>query len=278
MNNKKKKTLFGIIIVIALIILIGIGSTFAYFSTSITSKNSINASAAEFEIDLEEDGSLIKLNVIPSIEEYVDIASKRVDTEGNFLKPYKESEGSEELITEGTVCIDDNLNEICSLYTFTVKNPNTETDLPLYITLTPNINTFENLYFKVLDSDLNEVIGATQIMDNRYVTYTYTNQKTNQEYLKYQKDQITGEWVKKEKFDELSVEPIVLTNINKTLAKATNETTPSEVTYHIVIWIMERHEDQTNEDSGKIFGSQLTVSTGPEGTGITGIFSSAGTE
>ena len=89
MDSKKKKTLFGIIIATALIILIGVGSTFAYFSASVTSDNVISTTSAEFKIDLEEDVSLIKTNIIPSIEEYVDVASRRVDYEGNLLKTYK---------------------------------------------------------------------------------------------------------------------------------------------------------------------------------------------
>lgn len=282
MENKKKKTLFGIIIAIALIILIGVGSTFAYFSASITADNSVTASAAEFKIDLEEDASLIKTNIIPSIEEYVDIASRRVNANGEFLKPYKESEDSEKLITEGTVCIDDNLNEICSVYTFTVKNPNTGNILPLYITLEPAVNTFENLYYKVLEynqetKQFDEVISATQIIDNRYKTYEYTNPKTQVKSIKYEKE-ANGEWIKRENFDELKKEPIVLTGINKTLGKAIDEETPSKVTYHIVTWIMETHEDQTLEDSGRSFAARLTVATGPEGTGITGVLTSAGTE
>ena len=283
MDNKKKKTLFGIIVAIAVIILIGVGSTFAYFSASVTAANSISATAAEFNIDLEEDASLIKTKIIPSIEEYVDIASRRVNANGEFLKPYKESEESDKLITDGTVCIDDNLNEICSIYTFTIKNPNTENDLPLYITLDPAVNTFENLYYKVLEyntetKQFDEVISATQIIDNRYKTYEYTNPKTNKTSIKYEKNETTGEWIKKDNFDELEKEPIILTGINKTLAKAIDENTPSKVTYHIVTWIMETHEDQTHEDSGRKFAARLTVATGPEGTGITGVFSSAGTE
>lgn len=286
MDSKKKKTLFGIIIAIALIILIGVGSTFAYFSASITADNVISTTSAEFEIDLEEDVSLIKTNIIPSIEEYVDIASRRVNSDGELLKPYKESEESDKLIIDDTVCIDDNLNEICSVYTFTVKNPNTDNDLPLYITLDPSINTFENLYYKVIEynqetKQFNEVVSATQIIDNRYVTYEYTNPKTQIKSIKYRKNEETGEWIKKANFDELTKELIVLTGegkINKTLDKAVDEETPSEVTYHIVTWIMETHEDQTHEDSGRKFAARLNVSTGPEGTGITGVFSSAGTE
>ena len=60
MDNKKKKIIFGIIIATAVIVLIGVGSTFAYFSASVTANESISASAAEFNIELEEDVSLIK--------------------------------------------------------------------------------------------------------------------------------------------------------------------------------------------------------------------------
>ena len=69
-----------------------------------------------------------------------------------------------------------------------------------------------------------------------------------------------------------------MTGINKSLARATDENTPGEVTYHIVMWIMETHEDQTPEDSGRAFAARLTVATGPEGTGVTAVFSSNGTE
>lgn len=267
MEERKKKTIFIAIIAIAIVILVGVGSTFAYFSTTLTAENAVSLKAAEFKIEFSDDTSLIKGNVIPSIEEYVDIASKRVDENGNFLKPYKNENGEE--ITAGTVCIDDNLNEICSVYTFTVTNPMTETDLPLYITLNQSANTFENLYYKVLDSDLNEVIPATRLQDNRYQT---------DKDGKFLRDE-NGEVIKKEDFDNLELEPAILTNINKTLEKTTDEENPSSATYTIVLWIMETGEDQTSEDSGKVFAGTLYVSaSGADGKGITGVFSTSGVE
>lgn len=268
MEDKNKKKIFTLIVAIALIILIGVGSTFAYFSATITAENAVSLGSAEFELDFSDDISLIKTGLIPSIEDYVDITSRRVDEEGKFKKPYKNDKG--ETIVKDTVCIDDNLHSICSLYSFTIKNPNIDNDLPLYVTLTPSINTFENLYYKVLDSNLNEVIGATRLLDSRY--------EIDPETGTYLKEPETGEWIKKTDFDTLEVEAYVLEDLNKPLVKATNEETPSEVTYHIVMWIMEIHDDQTEEDSGKLFSSKLTVSTGPEGTGITGVFASTGTE
>lgn len=259
MNDRKKKGILFVIAFIATLVLIAVGATFAYFSATISSAdNAVNVGAAMFRIDFDDDVSLIKGNVIPSIEEYVDIASKRVDGQGKFLKPYEDSETGK-MVIANTACIDDNLNEICSLYTFTISNPLTNVDLPLYITLNTSVNSFENLYFKVLDSNLNEVIGATHLVDDREYTLDGENNKVY----------ASGS----------TISPVVLTNINKKLPKATDSEHPSSVTYTIVMWIMETNTNQNTSDGGKVFASTLHVSaSGPGGQGITGVISAAGTE
>jgi predicted ribosomally synthesized peptide with SipW-like signal peptide len=73
MSKKKKKQLFILIIFIAAIILITIGSTFAYFSATVSSvENAVSMTAAEFKVELTDDTSLIKSSLIPSAELYVD--------------------------------------------------------------------------------------------------------------------------------------------------------------------------------------------------------------
>lgn len=256
-ENKKKSTLLVFLILIAVVILITVGSTFAYFSVTISSnENAVSMKAAEFRIDFEDDISLIKGNVIPSEERFVDIAAKRVDANG-FKKPYEDGEGH--LISDGTVCIDDNLNEICSVYTFTLKNPMTDSEIPLYITLNPSMNNFENLYFKVLDSELNEVISKTHLVDDRPYTLDENDNKI------YEANSV--------------ISPIVLTNINTTLPKATDSEHPSSVTYSIVLWIDETFENQNASDGGKIFAATLNArASGANGGGITGVISAAGTD
>lgn len=268
MSDKKKKILFSVILLCALGILITIGYTFAYFQTSIGSEeNAINTRAAEYKIGLSEDVSLIKDKIIPSEERFIDIASTRRDIDGNFLKPYEDGEG--QLITADTVCIDDNLKEICSIYSFTVIN-DMDTDVPLYFTLNQKVNTFENLYLKIIDEDNNVVMGATHIIDDRYEVDNLGN------YLKDSDDNL----IKKANFDDLEVSPISLTGINNTILPGTTDSdNPSTVTYSIVMWIMETGIDQTKEDSGKLFASTLTVNAGSaDGLGITGVFSAYGTE
>lgn len=255
-ESKNKKILLFIILLFAAAILIAAGSTFAYFSSSISSnENAISMKAAEFHLDFSDDTSLIKGNVIPSEERFVDLAAKRVDENG-FIKPYEENG---EIVTSNTACIDDNLNEICSIYTFTLSNSMTDSDLPLYITLDTTMNNFENLYFKILDSNLDEVMSKTHLVDDRHYTLDENNQKV---------------------YDaNATISPVVLSDINTTLPRAVDSEHPSSVTYSIVIWIDETFENQTEADSGKIFTATLNASVSGSSSGrITGIILAAGTE
>ena len=249
MNNKNFANKFLIFIMVANIFIVTIGATFAYFGAVTRSEeDAIALEAAVFEFDLTEDTSLIRANVIPSKELYVDYSVlQRLDENKNFIIPYEENG---KLITKETVCIDDNLNEICSIYTFTVSNPMTTMELPMYITIKPAVNTFENLYFKVLDEDKNIIMDKTPMKAEGQ-----TDEKI----------------------------PVALENI-KTLPKATvdpdtKEIIPSQATYSIVMWIQETGKDQTKQDSGKIFAATLNAMvSGENGSGITGVFSVGGTE
>lgn len=268
MDEKKKKTILYLFVALALIILIGVGSTFAYFTATISSnENAVNVTAAEFKLLLEDDVELIKSNIIPSEERFVDMAINRRNADGSLKKPYKNLE-TNKTITEGTTCIDDNLNEICSVYTFTIINPITTNDIPLYITLNTSVNNFENLYYKVIDSAGNVVVSTKRLIDDRYQI------GEDGAFLKNE----DGELIPKDNFDTLKISPVVLTEINNTLPKAIDENTPSKVTYSIVMWIMETHTPQNESDSGKLFSATLKVSSGADGKGITGTLSTSGTE
>ena len=276
MDKKKKKIIFSLIVLIAIIILMIIGSTFAYFSATISSEeNAVSLTTAVYKLSLIDDSSLIKTRVIPSAEKYVDMSIDRLDENGNFIKPYEEN-GT--LVTDQTVCVDDNLNEICSLYTFTIQNPMTDMELPLYVTLVPSVNTFTNLKYKVIERvysektgyQVNEVIGATPLVDDRYEIDPNTGG--------YVKDS-SGNKIEKPGFSTLTTSPLVLGGINKTLPKATDKNTPSEVTYSIVIWVDEIKANQTTQDSGQVFAGGIVVNaSGADGKGITGVFSAGGVE
>lgn len=275
MDNKKKKELFLLIVAIAVIILIGVGSTFAYFSANVASEEgAVDVGAAVFEIALKDDSSLSKANIIPSKEKYVNLAIDRLDENGQFIRPYKENNKT---ITDKTVCIDDNLNEICSLYTFTVQNPMTDMELPLYVTLIPSVNTFTNLKFKIIEIlhneetgyYVNEVVDGTWLVDTRYFV-----DETTGAYIKDEE----GNKVPKPNFDELTSKPIEIKDKLGMLPKAKDKNTPSESTYTLVLWVDEIDQNQTNQDGGQMFAGGIVVSVGGAGNGITGVFSAGGVD
>jgi len=276
MGNNKTKSLFISIIYIATFIVTIIGSTLAYFSATTTSKeNAVSLEAAVYEIDLIDDTSLIKAQIIPSAEKYVDIAIRRLDEDGNFLKPYKENGKT---ITDKTVCIDDNLNEICSIYTFTITNPMPNMDLPIRVYIKPTINTFTNMKYKVVkiieneskEYEVKELTEGRWLVDDRY--------EIDEETGGYVKDE-NGYKIEKPNFAELPISTIYIDGINETLPKATNPNKPSSATFSIVMWVEEIYIDQTKQDSGQIFAGGIIVETGNEDSGgITGVFSAGGVD
>ena len=275
MDNKKKKQVFLLIVAIAVIILIGVGSTFAYFSANVASEEgAVDVGAAVFEIALKDDTSLTKANIIPSKEKYVNLAIDRLDENGQFIRPYKKDNKT---ITDKTVCIDDNLNEICSLYTFTVQNPMTDMELPLYVTLIPSVNTFTNLKFKIIEIlhneetgyYVNEVVGGKWLVDTRYFVDDVTGA--------YIKDE-EGNKVPKPNFDELTSQPLEVKDMLKMLPKAKDQNTPSESTFTLVLWVDEIDQNQTKQDGGQMFAGGIVVSVGGGGNGITGVFSAGGVD
>lgn len=275
MDKKRKKIIFSIIILIAITILMVVGSTFAYFvATTSSEENAVSLGAAEFKIALIDDTSLLKSQIIPTEEKYVDMAINRLDENGKFIAPYQKDD---KYITEDTVCIDDNKNEICSVYTFTIQNPMTDMELPLYLSIVQSVNTFTNLKFKVVEIvhteeegyKVNEVVKATHLVDDRY--------EIDKETGGYKKDK-DGNKIPKINISEITTSPIPLEGLNAILPKAIDKDTPSEKTYSIIIWVEEIHENQTEQDSGKIFAAGVIASAGGEGNGITGVFTAAGVE
>ena len=276
MGNNKTKSLFISLIYIATFIVTIIGSTLAYFSaTTASAEDAVSLEAAVYEINLIDDTSLIKAQIIPTAEKYVDIAIRRLDEDGNFIKPYK-SDGK--TITDKTVCIDDNLNEICSIYTFTVVNPMTNIDLPIRVFIKPTINTFTNMKYKIIKIvknasnkyEVKELTEARWLVDDRY--------EIDEETGGYVKDE-QGYKIEKPNFAELEISTIYVDGVNETLPKSPNLSNPSSITYSIVMWVEEIYVNQTKQDSGQIFAGGIIVETGDDNNGgITGVFSAGGVD
>ena len=67
MSDQKKKIILSMLVIFSSIIIILVGSTFAYFSATVGSEDKINVSSAEFALSLEDDTDLIKKSLITDL-------------------------------------------------------------------------------------------------------------------------------------------------------------------------------------------------------------------
>ena len=138
MENKQGSGIFLGVIGVATLVVAIIGATFAYFSaTAGSADNAIKASGAEIDLGYKEMEVALSDRLIPA---YDNIA--------------KLGEGTDNRNTEAGgngLCLDDNKNSICSVYTFMLGNPSTTTAQQVYATMTVSTNSFDNLYFRIYD-------------------------------------------------------------------------------------------------------------------------------
>ena len=169
-----KKNIIFLSVSLILIILLGIGVSYSMWNISVSQDTNNTAYTECFDLSITNKENNINL----------DNAYPISNDKGKSLTPY----------------------------TFTVTNESDAT-IPLYFTLNQGINTFENLYFKIIDSNNNVVMPATHLLDDRYEIDTTTG--------KYLKDS-DGNMIKKANFESLTMSPIVLTGINKDLEGTTD--------------------------------------------------------
>ena len=131
-NNNGKGIFYGVIGVATLVVAI-IGATFAYFAASTNSAdNAVSAaSSAVSDLRLTEVDDGIKSNLIP------------IDAVDKYKAKFPAVVG----LTADS-CKDDNHNNICSTYQFTVTNPNAQSQ-QVYFYLEPKSNTFTNLHYAI---------------------------------------------------------------------------------------------------------------------------------
>lgn len=139
---KKRDVFYGIIAIATLIVAI-IGATLAYFTITVTSaENAVGAKAAVVSINYI-DGQQVSAQadkLIPAVFDTV-------------VKPAFEEifiDNSPEPNLEENICIDDNDNQVCSVYKFSVSSSND--DLNITATLNNEINEFTFLSYAVYDA------------------------------------------------------------------------------------------------------------------------------
>ena len=253
MNNNEEKNnnqgIFYAVIGVATLVVTIVGATFAFFSATTNSPvNAVSTNSATVSLGFTPDATGIKDALIP-IDETLDRFPSVVGTSLSN-------------------CKDDNDNNICSVYQFTISNPSTTASQRIYVTLTPNVNEFGNLHYAVFKGNDTQ-IKATQDQYDVTATPVTTVSNATSHIIGTEGDLVVGNTP----FGANSTSPITLSPLEQVLAPS------SSVTYTIVLWIHEIKNDtplvnggdQTGVDSGKNFAATINVTTAGGGSGVTGV-------
>ena len=137
MENKRGSEIFlGVVGVTTLLVAI-IGATFAYFSATAKSGNeAISVQATTLSLGYDDVVTRLNVNMIPTEKKYADYAV--------FNEEYVGPDRAKE-------CIDDNGNEICSVYEFYIGNPSKTTRMEIEGSVNVVKNEFTNLQFAIYD-------------------------------------------------------------------------------------------------------------------------------
>lgn len=265
MENNRRGIFYGVIGVATLVVAI-IGATFAFFSASASStNNAITAQSTEVE-----DFEIINEVTVGLRTDLIPVSSSDV----NFAR-YIGIEADQTGINN--TCEDNQGNDICSVFKFTVFNPGS-TAQPAYFFLKGNVNTFTNLRYAVFKVGNPTGMNATTMVSSTPNTFSQTPtwnllasstnevnggltiNGTNKSYL------VIGpsDNLKNGNTNEFS-----LGGLNHTMAAK------EVATYAIVLWIEETDSDQTEADSKKSFAGTVRIATSSDGrSGVTAVLSS----
>lgn len=238
MENKRGSEIFLGIIGVATLIVAIIGATFAFFSASVSSNtDAISVQSTELSLNYDDvTNTNLKTNLIPASE-----------TIATYAALVQTGTGS----TANAQCVDDNGNEVCGVYEFTVTNPSITTTQDVTFTLNIVTNEFTNLKYKIYTgtaADLNtsstaKVSAATFGASSSSVTLALGNLSNAEDS-------------------------------SGTRYRLGTTAADNSVTYTMVIWVDETGTNQTTADAGQTFAAGLTVTSG-SGSGVTGVISAA---
>ena len=247
MENKKGSSIFLGVIGVATLIVAIIGATFAYFSAQTNSDaDAIDVGSTEVSLDYNDEiNTLLKTNLVP--------AKEIIASYGGLNSTY--------IAQSGKQCVDDNGNDICSLYEFTIINP-TNANQDITVSLDVVNNGFEHLKYKIYEGTTKVVADSDQ--GDQYTTPLVYNLNANQ----------TAE-------AESGNSTAIVTdtfggNGSKTKLSALSGVLAGNTskTYTMLIWIDEINDKQPG-DAGKALTAGLSVTTG-NGTGVTGVIGTVG--
>lgn len=266
-NNKGTNIFLGVIGVATLVVAI-IGATFAFFGAQIEGgSGNLKVNSTTLSLGYEDDVSGIKTNLIPAEYWIADYAAMKQPTEAEVEVLNKDKTPEDEDYYDGNLeCMDDNGNEICGTYTFTIGNPSATTSQPLFASVRVLSNDFSDLWFRIYDENDAEVVKPTKLPASK---------DAQPEDLEIPLDDLQQTLLASSAGKADGVEAFV-ESTPSTYKLVTGKDTEgkdawNKRTYKMVIWIEETMTNQTATNAGKAFTGSLYFTTANDKTGVTGV-------
>ena len=266
MENRKGSGIFVGVVGVATLIVAIIGATFAYFSANATSgENAITATSTKVALGFSQTKSVMKGNLIPAYDNIALAGATQTTTNG--------------------VCVDDNKNDICSVYEFFIGNPSDTTTVDLTATINVPTNEFINLYFRIYDITGDtpvEVVTPTNFKEGVTSPYEHDAKSYAIATPTYDEDvTFSGDTLSLKALNiklAPSASAITSDKINDVASYEAAEKTVDGNTnykkYRVVVWLRDTGTDQPF-DSEKTFAASINFTTGTD-TGVTGVLAVSG--
>ena len=273
-NNRRGSEIFLGVIGVATLVVAIIGATFAFFSASTNSEsNAVSVQSTALGLDFVDSiNKNLKTHLIP--------AAENIATYAALMQSITPNQG------DNAQCVDDNGNDVCGVYQFTVCNGTLEvvneaktnncqatsnSTQDVYFTLNVATNEFTNLKYKIYTGAVTNLTSSSTAKTSG-TTFPSSGSSTQ---LKL------GNLSAAE--DEDLDNDGQADGMKYHLGTAAGS---NSVTYTMVIWLDETGSNQSvadsatlqnneSRESGKAFAAGITVSTG-SGSGVTGVIAAAG--
>lgn len=253
MENRRGSEIFlGVVGVTTLLVAI-IGATFAYFSATAKSGNeSVAVQSTKIDLGYEEVTDGLKTQMIPTEHKYATFAA--------FNPAHTKDQ-----------CIDDNDNQICSVYEFYIGNPGSA-KMTIQGSVNVVTNEFTNLRFQILDETGTVVFPAGGNGADGKPGAIFPESTGTMPLTSLNQDLLGSATTPTDINKPSQYTPLVEVGESTTSEQITNNTNVRH--YTMLIWLNEEGSLNEEED-GKIFTAGISFSTGGESGGVTGIIAAA---
>ena len=254
-NNGKGTNIFLGVIGVATLIVAIIGATFAFFGAEITGgEGNLTTQSTTLALGYSDVTTGLKTALIPA-EYWI---ANHAATDETYL-------------TDHAQCVDTNGNQVCSVYDFTIGNPNTTTAQTIHASINAVTNGFSDLFFRIYEISNDDPTGKT-------LTEVVGPTRMPAEGQSKALDGISGNILEPSKEGAISGELTTDAPLNYKLVTKENTDGSKQYnrrTYRMIMWIEETKTNQTETNAGMSFAGSIYFTTASGDTGVTGVIATA---